>query len=152
MDTHIDDSRNDADASWPYGSILLWGTFGSRSPEGRRYHRRTTAALIIMVLSFLVFGAWADRGVISLALALTPGATFAFVGWEFVRYLQSLDELARRLQLDAIAWTYGIGMVAATLVAGFGMQSGHPATVNPAWFLVLEPVRGVVLYRLARRH
>jgi hypothetical protein len=115
MDTHADEPCDDANAaSWPSASILMWGTFGSRSPEGRRYHRRTMAALLITVLSFFVLGAWDDRAVIGVDLALAPGA-------------------------------------GAMLLAGLFMHVGTPTMVNPAWFLVLEPFRAVVLYRLARQ-
>jgi hypothetical protein len=75
-----------------------------------------------------------------------PAVAFAYIAWALRRYLLALDELARRLQLEAMAWTYLCGLPVALLLWGLGI------TINPLLILVLEPVRGMWLYILSRRY
>src|SRR5688500_7377834 len=98
-------TSNHETPTWPGSSILFWGTFGTSTPEGRRYHRRCYAALAALVVGYIVAAALplAARDVVIAAL---PGVIFGYVIWEFRRYLNALDELARRIQLEALAWTY----------------------------------------------
>ena len=39
-----------------------------------------------------------------------PGGAFAYIAWSLRGYLLALDELARRVQLEAMSWTYLTGM------------------------------------------
>ena len=85
--------------------------------------------------------------------AILPGAAFGFIGCEFKRYIDALDELARRIQLEAVAWTYLTGFTAACALGGvmlaYDLEGWFP---NPLWFTLLEPVRGLWLYVVARRY
>jgi hypothetical protein len=149
----------DAGSRWPKCSIFSFGTFGGRSPAVRRYHRRCAIALIFMAGSFFGAAIWSlihgRSPTLEIGLALVPGASFAFIAREFRIYLASLDELARRIQLEAIAWTYLTGMAIAALVGGIALFFGdawNPLWLNPLWFLFLEPVRSCWLYFIARRY
>ncbi len=67
----------------------------------------------------------------------------------------ALDEQARRIQLEAILWTYITGWVIATVVGGIAVVYGwewNPLWLNPLWYVFLEPVRGCFLYFVARRY
>jgi hypothetical protein len=141
-------------AQWPTCAIFTSGTFGSRSEAGRRYYRRSAMALGTMIavclLYFLLSGSLFPKGSLKSVISMAPGAAFAYIAWEFRRYLLSLDELARRIQLESIAWTYLSGIAIAMLVGGLGMVYGWQ--VNPIWLIMLEPVRSVWLYFVTRRY
>jgi hypothetical protein len=131
--------------------MLAYGTFGTRTPAGRRYHLRAGLALAGMLV-FMLGGAIARHAIPAAGAiaAITPGVAFGYIGWEFRRYLQSLDELARRIQLESIAWTYLSGLALGMLLGGVGVVYGWQ--LNPGWLIVLEPVRAGWLYFVARRY
>jgi hypothetical protein len=143
-----DDSPN-----WPAAPILTYGTFGARTPAGRRYHIRSGIALAAMVVCMLA-GAlirfFGSTNRLELLTAFVPGAAFIYIAWEFRRYLAALDELARRIQLESIAWTYLSGLAIAMLLGGLALVYGW--RFNPFWFIVLEPVRAGWLYFVSRRY
>jgi hypothetical protein len=138
--------------TWPGSSILIWGTFGSSTPEGRRYHRRCCFAL-----GLLFVGHWTAASLPhtagQLLVAILPGAAFAFISWEFKRYLDALDELARRIQLEALALTYLTGLTLACALGGvMRAYDLEPWFFGPLSFIWLEPVRAVWLYAVSRRY
>ncbi|MGD0873304.1 MAG: hypothetical protein ABSB88_27480 [Bryobacteraceae bacterium] len=88
-------------------------------------------------------------------LSLVPGVAFLYITWEFHTYILALDELARRIQLEAMAWTYLTGLGVAALVGGVALVYGwqwNRLWLNPLWFVFLEPVRACFLYYIARRY
>jgi hypothetical protein len=149
-------------SQWPIVSMLSYGTFGMKTPAGRRYHLRSAfvlvALLIFWPLTFFLW--WFETGPSLLwrAIAgLAPGLAVSYIAWEARRYWLSLDELARRLQLEAAAYSYLVACVASTLFGGLSfIFIGHSWAwlwCNPLWvFVIAEPVRGVILYFLARRY
>jgi hypothetical protein len=148
-------------SQWPTCSILGFGTFGTRGPAERRFRARAgLASLAIIVLWPLSIYLWKTH--VSPALlwgivgALAPGLAFAYLSWETRRYWLSLDELARRLQLEAAAWTYLIAIAAGMMLAGVSfVLFDHPSIwfwCNPMWVILLEPVRSMILYFLTRRY
>jgi hypothetical protein len=158
MEVHVMDTNPSEDpatehSQWPTAPMLAYGTFGSRTPAGRRYHLRAGIALAVMAVC--MFGGALARSVVpqarpELLAAIAPGAGFLYIAWEFRRYLASLDELARRIQLESIAWTYLTGLAIAMLLGGFGVIYGW--RINAGWFIMLEPVRSAWLYCVARRY
>ncbi|HEY4365463.1 MAG TPA: hypothetical protein VGN17_31170 [Bryobacteraceae bacterium] len=147
------------EAKWPLGSILIWGTFGKNSAEGRCFHRRCLGAFLFLgvgwLASFLIArfllpaGSWRNFDFVAMYYLLV-GVAFSFIAWAFWKYLGELDELARRLQLEAVALTYLTGFCAFGFLAAFGYLTGW--TVNPVWFIVLEPIRAFWLRYLVRRY
>ena len=78
---------------------------------------------------------------------------FGFISWEFRRYLNALDELARRIQLEALAWTYLTGLTIACALGGVMLAYDlRPWFPSPFWFILLEPIRGLWLYVVSRRY
>ena len=49
-----------------------------------------------------------------LALAFVPTPVFAFFLWQFMRALRSADELERRIQLEALAVAFPLGLLLLT--------------------------------------
>lgn len=143
------EQRREQDSKWPALSMLMYGTFGSDTPEGAIYHRQcwrmliglTLGEIVLLTLYNVYHLEW-----LKTASGCLPAVAFAYIAWALRRYLLALDELARRLQLEAMAWTYLCGLPVALLLWGLGI------TINPLLILVLEPVRGMWLYILSRRY
>jgi len=156
------DSSNDADSRWPRSAMLMWGVFSTRTPAGRLYIHRCVIAVSILILPSVFFliqhyshHYYVRPKATGRTTAFLLPFVFAYIVWEFRKYLVSLDELAQRLQLEAMAWTYLTGFVAAALLCGLWLESlPHVDGIwfCPLWFGLLEPVRAYWLYRLARRY
>jgi hypothetical protein len=144
------------ESRWPAFPILFYGTFGSRTPAGRRYHRQFGIALFVLALGMLaltMFRAYIPEQILRPLMGVLPGGVFAYIAWSCYGYLRTLDELARRMQLEAMAWTYLTGIAAAALLGGFALAYNWGQWfLNPIWFLILEPVRGAWLYVVSRRY
>jgi hypothetical protein len=140
-------------AEWPFSSMLLIGTFGhSHTPASRRYHLEAAIAVAILLVGALIANALAP------ALGIRPmlfrgilaSTVFVFLGAALWRYVGSLDELSRRLQLEAMAISYICAIalfVVCDTVAGAGGW-----TVRPVYFVALELLRGASLALLARNY
>lgn len=148
-----EESSGSESPRWPTAAILAYGTFGTRSPAGRRYHLRSglaLAAMLVCVVGCAMARSSIPKVIVDLTLSLVPGAAFIYIAWEFRIYLAALDELARRIQLESIAWTYLSGLVLAMLLGGLSLVYGWG--LNIGWFIVLEPVRAGWLYFVSRRY
>ena len=148
---------------WEPCSILLWGTLGTRGPAERRYIVRCYLAVVLAAGWLLVarFAHFRPKPVILSVTTLVGGIVITFIALEFRHYLSEIDELARRMQLEAMAWTYLTGFVVAAWLGVAGALSqtiAHWAfkpevlLMIPYLFFLLEPVRGGWLYYLSRRY
>ena len=72
-------------------------------------------------------------------LALAPMVPVVFVLFAFVRYFGRMDELQRRVQLEALAFAFG-GTALLTFGYGFLQLVGFPRV---SWFFVW-PIMGVL--------
>ena len=145
MQSHEDKS------SWTTGSILLLGTFGPGSPGGRSFHTACYSALGALVLGVLLLTPFAKSyPLLRWPIAILPGVVFTFIAWRLWLYVSQLDELSRRLQLEAMAITYLIGMGASLLLGGLALVFGW--NINPGLYLFLDIIRAFVLVKLARRY
>jgi hypothetical protein len=84
-----------------------------------------------------------------LGTSALAGLLLAYLGWQRWRYTVALDELARRLYLEAFAITYLFGLALFSVAVFLEGMAGW--TVSPLAFLVLEPVRAAVLAWRSRR-
>lgn len=136
-------------AAWPTRDILLFGSFGSGTPDARRFRSRGLSALGLAVTCGVVLAWLQPAAPVRLPLNALLALPFGYLAWEWWRYITHLDELARRLQVEAMAWTYMIGICAAMALAWLcGLLNWK---FNPAFFVLLEPVRAVRLWVLCRR-
>ena len=134
---------------WSKSSLFLFGTFGCRTPAARRFYWRTFLVIGVPLLWWSIRFWTRDQiphAPLDELLPFALGAGFAYFALEFRRYLNSLDELERRIQLESVTWTYLTGLAACMFLGGF-----LGFAVNPAWFIALEPIRGTYLYFAARR-
>jgi hypothetical protein len=150
-------------SQWPACPILLWGIFGTKSPAERRVLMRSCYAAAVAVAWILIALNLhlTSKSVFLPVTALLAGAVITFIAWEFRRYLLQLDELARRMQFEAMAWTYLTGFA---LAAWLGVLLPFSRTLmhwpykpgylllSPFLFFLLEPVRAAWLYYLSRRY
>jgi hypothetical protein len=136
-------------ASWPWISMLACGDYGGNSPAGKRYRRRAFSAVAVLAVataSLIAARPHLGPSVTRWAMAATVLLTFSYIFVEFNRYLGALDELARRLQMEAVLLAYSIVIVAAMTLGALGIR------ISPLWFVVAEPLRGLGLFLAARRY
>jgi hypothetical protein len=144
-------------ASWPYSSLLLLGYFGADTRAGRLLVWRGMGALAVIMVSGAVLHAATGPTVLGMPLALWAAAiplAVVAIGWAHVRYLASLDELARLIQLQALAFSYGAAMTLAAVLFGVSMIGDRqlPAHLLLALLVLVEPMRGAALVYFARQH
>ena len=88
----------------------------SLSPALRRYYRASVWPGLAF-LAMTVLHEWASRTGQSTLLrtlfALGPVLAMAWMFAAYLRFLRDCDELERRIELDALAWAAGIGLLAA---------------------------------------
>lgn len=163
MNTAQQNSPANSEAKWPTSSMLLWGTFGTKTPAERRYVLRSCiaagAVLVLLVVAFAIH--FRPRPIAIRVVLIAVGCLFTYIAWEFRRYLYQLDELARRMQLEAMACTYITGLVVAAWLgvlwpfSHFLVHWPYKPTVLfmiPFLYFLLEPIRAGWLYYLSRRY
>ena len=88
----------------------------SLSPALRRYYRASVWPGLAF-LAMTVLHEWASRTGQSTLLrtlfALGPVLAMAWMFAAYLRFLRDCDELERRIELGALAWAAGIGLLAA---------------------------------------
>jgi hypothetical protein len=138
---------NEPTAHWHGKTVLVYGTFGNGAPAGKAFHRRSLLCLLLMAVSSAV-GHWLPP-VLQTWLFLVPTLGFVTISRSWWQYLGQLDELERRLQLEAMAWTYVVG-IGAAVALGVIARYVH-WNLNPGLLILLEPIRAWRLYRLTRK-
>ena len=137
---------------WPLWTMLLFGHLGAdASRDSQRADRRSRIAIgIFVVLAVVVaLSPGLEPGGRRHATAMLVAATLGYLGWQRWRYADALDELTRRLYLEAFAITY---LVALALIPVLGLLEHLIGwTASPLTFLALEPVRAIVLAWRSRR-
>jgi hypothetical protein len=97
--------------------------------NNRRYYFELSAAfglyVGLLILSNLIDDAVHVTGNARIALALTPMIGAAAAGWAVMRGIWRMDELQRRIQLDAIAMAF-LATALITFGWGFAEEAGAP--------------------------
>ena len=108
----------------------------------RRYFLELTAAFsfyaILLVASNLLDAWLHPTGTVRILLALTPMIGAAMVGWAVMRGIWRLDEMQRRIQLDAIAISF---LTTALVTFGWGFAEEAGALRLPTF--AIWPIMGV---------
>jgi hypothetical protein len=163
MDPVQQDSLANSETKWPTCSMLMWGTFGTKTPAERRYVFRSCAAAGAVLALFLIAKVmhFQPRPIVLRVVLIAVGLLMTYIALEFRRYLYQLDELARRMQMEAMACTYITGFVMAAWMgilwpfSSFLVHWQYKPTVLfmiPFLYFLLEPVRAGWLYYLSRRY
>ena len=148
---------------WSTFATLFWTTLGTGTLAEKRYKRRCcfAAAIAICWVLFAVLVHFRPKPLIFDITALLGGMVITYMALELRRYLFTLDELARRIQFEAMAWTYLTGFILAAwlgVLAPFSHTLMHwpykqgLLLLSPFLYFLLEPVRAGWLYYLSRRY
>jgi len=157
MNSH--DPEQTENSRWPSFPMLFFGTFGTKTPAERRLIIRSWLAAAVCIGWVLIAFAihFRPKPLIGLSIPCVLGVMASYIAWEFRRYLSAIDELARRMQLEAMAWTYLTGFVLAgwlgvltTLM--YSLTRWPLVLVIPFLYFLLEPVRAGWLYYLSRKY
>jgi hypothetical protein len=153
----------DNGSTWPISAMLLWGSYGNRSETERRYLVRYRI-VVVLAFSWILVGKMTGmqpKPAMGLITLFLPALLFTYMAWEKRKYFLSLDELTRRIELDGMAWAYGIGVLTALWVGGLGYAASLRWSLDPkliSWapfFLlaaVLASVKGSYRYLATRRY
>lgn len=104
----------------PRAEMLWRGTFGT----GTLSEKRSVTSYRILVG---ILGCWVLAEVaiskpwptaFKLVTVFLPAALVTFYAWEKRKYYLSLDEMARRIELEGMAWAYSLGVLAALWMGG----------------------------------
>ena len=119
----------------------------SLSPALRRYYRASVwPSLAFIALAALHEWATHQPGLavpLRLAIALAPVLAMAWMFAAYLRFLRDCDELERRIELGALAWSAGItlqGSMGAMLMldAGLADWSGRHVAASLGLLLVVS--------------
>ncbi len=86
------------------------------TPTDRQNLVRFTRRLAGWMVIYLASNFWLDserigQTALDSVIAFAPSIAFGWSLLAFVRYLREADELARRIQYEAIAFAFGVGML-----------------------------------------
>jgi hypothetical protein len=154
---------NQEQSRWSICRILFFGTFGGNIPAENRYIRRISIAMGLAACwaGLVVVMHFHPKRIILPVTLVIGSSVITYMVWEMRRYLMALDELARRMQFEAMAWTYLTGMVLAVWLATLAPLShtllywDYRQTLLlllPFAYMLLEFVRAGWLYILSRRY
>jgi|SRR5579859_1020471 len=118
------------------GQVLLMNQSASKDQPVKKIYAREfhtamfTYAVLLLVSVFLLKhgppSAWWR-----IPLVLTPIIPIFFALWAFLRFFHRIDELQRRIQLEALALSFGVTCV-VTFSYGLLEYAGFPA-LNWTW-------------------
>jgi hypothetical protein len=97
----------------------MTSSFFDLSPALKRYYRRSAlplAAWVLLVVARRPLLALSEGVAGKIALALLPLLGMAWICWEYMRFLRECDELERRIEQLAMAWSVATSLLAATAV------------------------------------
>lgn len=97
----------------------MTSSFFDMSPALRRYYRRSAlplAAWVLLVAMHRPLLALSDGVAGKIALALLPLLGMVWICWEYMRFLRECDELERRIEQLAMAWSVATSLLASTTV------------------------------------
>jgi hypothetical protein len=156
----------DENSFWSASDMVFRGTFGTGTLAERRFLSRTriaSAAVLCAVLLIAIAFRFhllhqPTMGLITLFL---PGPLATYIALEGRKYFLTLDELTRRVELEAMAWTYATGSIAAMWLCSIAYALTLRWPLDPkllSWIpilvfvVVLGLIQGGYRYLLARRY
>ena len=149
MEKLMNQVKQTSNSTWPYSSLLLFGYFGKQAPGGRTLAVRNTIALVIFFVGVYLITI-TQNPLFKLALITTSPLAVVIIMWAYKEYLAGLDELSRRIQYEAFAFSYGAAIAIALTL--FTASIYLETLLLPLWVIVAEALRGVALVFIARKY
>lgn len=108
--------------------------------------------IVVLIISLRVLAQGIPDGAMRVTISLAPMVPALFLGWSILSLIRSLDEMHRRLQLEAFALAFA-GTALVTFSYGFLENAGFPKlTAFTVWPLMCGFwIVGVVMGRLRYR-
>ena len=150
---------NPTPSRWPVSEMLARGTFGTDTAAERRLVTRNKiigALIFVSVMACRVY----PKPITATCTFFLLAALCTYYALEKRKYLLSLDELPRRIELEGMAWAYSISLLAALWLAAIGYAVSLRWPLNPrllSWVpflllvIVLGLVKGIYRYFASRR-
>lgn len=138
-------------SSWPYSSLILFGYFGNSSPGGKKLAFRTSFALLLFVIAFILL-ATVELVVFKIAALILVPLSVLMIMWAYKEYLSALDELSRGIQYKAFAISYGAAMALAFTLAALTLHTELELPAAPFYVILAEGIRGIALAVIAKRY
>ena len=140
-------SQNSNDTVWPIKDILLFGYFGSNSPGSSKLVTNLTLSLVLFLIGISSIQAS------NLLIVTIPSTALIIFSvclsiWGQKQYISKLDTLNRDIQLSGFAFSYGIVILICMVLMAIEFITGSMPSI--LWILIAEPIRGIVLYKIAR--
>jgi hypothetical protein len=160
MDPENIKSSSDTRSRWPVCEMLMRGTFGTKTPAERRLVRRARSILIVFY-AIAITGIFRPKLITPAALMFLAAAFITYYAWEKRKYFHSLDELARRIELEGMAWAYAIGALATLWLAAIAYAASPHWTLHSKFFpwgpillfgVMMASVKGAYRYIATRRY
>jgi hypothetical protein len=106
---------------------------------------------VLMIAVSLVNRLAAPGPVLRVVLAIVPVLPIAALAWAILRAIQRLDELQRRIQLDAMSAVFVSGIFVAVIYGQ--LQHAHVGLpdLNWAYFYPVQLVSWTIAYTIASR-
>jgi hypothetical protein len=145
---------------WPVREMLMRGTFGTKTPAERQLVRRSRA-IVIIFYALLVAGRFYPKRINLAWLLFLAAAFITYYAWEKRKYFHSLDELARRIELEGMAWAYAIGVLATLWLAAIASVTSTHWMLNSKFYpwgpillfgVLMASVKGAYRYIATRRY
>jgi len=120
----------------------------------RQYVRRFLAIMALYVITVVLAErllSLLEGTVWRIAVAIAPILPIVLLVWGFLEYLNSVDELQQKIQLNAIAWAAGMtGLI--TMTIGFLEDAGLPRLSGTYVFPLMIALWGIGLLFFTRRY
>lgn len=98
----------------------FWGAACETTPRDRRNQRSVLFWSLAWVVTWLAVNYaiskdWLLPGVPAIAASLVPIALGVGTFWVYRRFLREADELRRKIELEALAFSFGVGVIGGML-------------------------------------
>jgi hypothetical protein len=116
--------------------------------------RRVLVAVIILILCVAVVSwllkTWEFSAALRLALVLAPVSAWIFALISYSRLIQRLDEMQRRIHLEALAFAFS-GLAVAMIGCEYMRKAGFISALKPDYVLMMMMVLWPIGFAIAWR-
>jgi hypothetical protein len=134
---------------WPIKSMLFIGYYGSNSPGAGKFISTIFLSLILFLIGFITLQI-PNELILNISGTAIILLSVVLSIWAQYQYLKKLDDLTKNIQLTGFAFSYGVVVVICMILMSIEFITGYMPSI--LWILIAEPIRGIALYKIARRY